>query len=83
MKKGTIVTVTDWGYVYSTFRSRFEELGFKNVNVNLSPSKTERHIDDKFFIFAKSRNDSGKKIYGISDLKGNQFLMDARGIEKV
>lgn len=87
MKVGSKVLIKDIGEIYSTYDEMFKELGFKDLDN--SPKEIRNTYPDKkslkkvvFIIFAVGKHPlEGIKLYGVRDVKGNEFLFNKKGLK--
>ena len=80
MKIGDKVKVINFGYSYPGFYSKFAEMGFKKPKVYKTYNDQSKKEIYTIFNISTHDRDSSIKLYGIEDCKGNQFLLDIRGI---
>ena len=77
-KKGDFVEVINNGYTYTTFTSKFEELGFGNAKENGCFEKGT--IAQVFDI---TEDGFGREMVAICDQKGRESLIGVEGVKKV
>lgn len=77
-KKGDFVEITNNGYTYTTFTTKFEELGFGNTKENDCFEKGTIAQ-----VFDVSEDGIGREIVAICDQKGCESLIGVEGVKKV
>ena len=82
MKVGTRVKVVDDDYQFTTHWELFKQMGFKNAYEYRNLRDFENLEETDFVIFSKHQQEE-KQLYGIIDEKGNQFLIEESGLEKI
>lgn len=83
MKIGSRVKVINQMLQWTDSVDFFEKMGFKNPNNSRDLIKLKDYEKIKFTIFSKVINPEGGFLYGIIDEKGNQFLIEEEGLQKI
>lgn len=84
MKIGDKVKIKNFGRIYTTYTEMFIKMGFKNPIVPKEINDKKEFEDVEFIVFAKEKHKYEKrKVFGIEDENGNQFLFSKRGIKKI
>jgi hypothetical protein len=84
MKIGSRVKIKNLGEIYSTYWTKFKEMGFKNPETakNINYEIFDKSIE--FKVFAKSDHECDNiMLYGIEDKNGNQFLIGESGLKLI
>lgn len=82
MKIGTRVKVVDLKYHCKDFYGYFIKMGFKDIYIVRGIGNIEEVSQIEFVVFSIIK-DSRSKFYGIIDQKGNQFLFEKEGLQKI
>lgn len=84
MKIGDKVKIRKFGHIYTTYTGMFIKMGFKDPESTKSITDKSLFTDVVFVIFAKEKHtDEPRKVFGIEDEKGNQFLFSKKGLKRV
>lgn len=86
MKIGDKVKIKKFSYIYTTYTDMFKKMGFENPNEPKRIEMKDKHLfkDVIFTIFAKENHaDEPRKVFGIKDENGNQFLFGKKGLKLI
>jgi hypothetical protein len=77
---GDTVAIKNYGMMYTTYHSKFIEMGFTNPDLVKRAKKIK---GKKFTIFSKGIHTDNKRrneLFGIQDNEGNQYLFAKSGL---
>ena len=84
MKIGTRVKIIDVLKHFPCYTEMFKKMGFKDAENHRKSAEFMFMKNAEFIVFAKDKHErTGITLYGIIDQKGNQFLFEKEGLQKI
>lgn len=84
MKIGTRVKIIDVLKHFPCFTEMFKKMGFKDAENHRKSADFMFMKNAEFIVFAKRKQEASRTVfYGIIDQKGNQYLFEKEGLQKI